>query len=529
MRKLWLLLKTHFANSYNLKKLTQVNKKRMVLYGILAAYVIFSLFITFFGYAKGAADFLKQYNMMPYMLTLFFIGSLFSTFMFTVYNAKSSMFNSNDNDLLLSMPIKSSTVLASRLIYIMIWNLLTSLFVMVPAFVVYAMNVDVTFAYYIYALITLLLIPVIPTILASIVGYVIAYFTAKSNIKNWFEIILSFAFIFGIYYLMGNINNILNYLVNNVSNFDQILKWAFYPVYLINEIFNQNNVLSFIIYILLNVGLFIIFTYILSIKFKKIIAKLQEDRSKSNYVMTGLKTSSVDKVLFIKEVKRFLSSPIYVFNTSTGILILLVGAIATVFYDADQILGAMGVSGFTDIYMFLIPFILFVVFLSCTTSASISLEGKNYWILKTLPVHPSKVFKGKIYLNLALVLPVTFIALIITYFTLKLKLIELIILMLIALIGSLVSSQFGLLVNLKFPKMDAVNDTVVVKRSASVMICVLVPMAIIFGLGSLYTLISEYLTFNILIVIITILLVAIACVESYLLRTWGVKRFKEID
>lgn len=529
MKHLILLLKARIINAYNIKKLFMTNKYKLILYAILFCYVIFSLFVTFYGGAKGMADMLSQYQMISYMLVIFFVGASLATFMFSVYNAKNSMFNSADNDLLLSMPIKPTTILASRIIYITVWNLITSLFVMIPAFVAYAKNVDVTISYYLYAFIVLLFLPVIPTILASIIGSVIAYFTSKSNAKNWFEIIMSFAIMFLIYYATGRMNDIINYLVNNINNFEQVLKYGFYPVYLVGKIFNENSILSLILYVLINAGLFTIFTYLLSINFKKIIVKLQENRTKSNYDVKNLTSKSVSKVLFNKEIKRFISSPIYVFNTSTGVVLLLILAVATIFYDIDQILTTINISGGSNIFMLLVPLVLLVAFLSNTTSASISLEGKNFWILRNLPVNPQQVFKSKIALNMALVLPFVLVSLIIMYFSVGLSLIELVILILLSLIATLVSAQLGLLVNLKFPKMDAINDTVVVKRSVSVMICVLGPMAVIMGLSSIYTKISKYFDFNIVVMTIIIILVIIACLESYLLRTFGVERFKRIE
>lgn len=529
MRELLILLKNRFANTYNLNKFRNINKAKFVLYFLLAIYVIASLSFTFYTYAKGAADVLSKFNLISYMLVLFFILSSFTTFMFTIYNAKSSMFNANDNDLLLSMPIKPSTILASRLIFIMAWNLMTSLFVMVPAFVVYAMYVNVSFVYYLYAFITFILLPVIPTILASIFGYIIAYFTSKGNAKNFIEVIMSFTFIGLIYYGIAQAENILKFMTENISGLDNILKWCFYPVYLISEVFNDNNILSLVIFIVLNIGLFVIFTYLLSRNFKNIIAKLQENRTKSNYVLRTLKTESVSKILYTKELKRYFSSPVYVMNTLFGLVMIIVAAVGTIFYDKNQILAMLEMNGTSSMFQLLSGAVAFIVFLSCTTSASISLEGKNYWILKTLPIKANKIFNSKILLNMSIVLPIVYISLIIFKFTLNLNIAEFLMLILLATVCSFVSSKIGLLVNLKFPKMDAVNDTVIVKRSLSVMICVLAPMAIVFGMGAIYSMIEKMLGFNVFILLVITLLVIVDIACRVLLKIWGTERFKQIN
>ncbi len=529
MRELILLLKTRFINTCNINKLHTIKKSKLLLFGLVAIYIVFSLLFTFYIYAEEAAKFFDQYQMMSFMLIIFFFVASFATFMFTIYNAKSAMFNAADNDLLISMPIKPSIILGSRLIYITLWNLLTAIFIMVPAFMVYTNYVDVSFSYYIVAFVVFLFLPIIPTILASIIGYIIAYFTSKSNVKNWVEIIISFIFIGLIYYGMVKIDVILNYIVVHIEDLKNILKWGFYPLYLINEIFNNYNYLSLILYVFINIGLFIIFTYLLSTNFKNIIARLQENKTKANYVMGHLKTRSIAITLYFKELKRYLSSPIYVFNTSFGVILLGIAALASIFYDKEQLINILGANGTSSVYPLLITGLIFIAFLSSTTSSAISIERNNYWVLKMLPVSPRDIFKGKILLNLSLILPVAYISILIFYFTFGLTIEQLIIAIIIVTISSLVSTKFGLLVNLNFPKLDAISDVEIVKRSLSVTIAILVPMVIIFGVSGLYSSIEGLMSFKTFLIIIVILMTGINFIEYILLKTWGTKRFKEIN
>ena len=183
MKNLYLLLKTRLLNTYNIKKLLNVSKKRMVIYIAIVIYVITTLFISVYEMVSNVANALNEYHLITYLPVLFYLLSTFMVFMFTTYNAKGSMFNSKDNDLLFSMPIKHSDILGSRLIYVYLWNLMTSLFFIAPTFIVYAIKVDVPFIYYIYAFIIFILLPIIPTILASVIGMIIAYLTSKTSRK----------------------------------------------------------------------------------------------------------------------------------------------------------------------------------------------------------------------------------------------------------------------------------------------------------------------------------------------------------
>ena len=97
--------------------------------------------------------------------------------------------------------------------------------------------------------------------------------------------------------------------------------------------------------------------------------------------MKELKSSSILKNLYFKEVKRYFSSPIYVLNTSFGLILILIASIASIFYDKEQILAVFELSTNGQIFNLLVVAIIFIAFVSNTTSSSISIEG-NLWILK---------------------------------------------------------------------------------------------------------------------------------------------------
>lgn len=529
MRNLILLLKLRIANVFKISKLKETKKYKLLLYALFGLYIFISIISLIVTASVSAADMLTKYNLLYFLIILFYIVSMLMIFMFTVYNAKSSMFNSSDNDLLLSMPIKSSTILASRLIYVIAFNLLTTLLIMVPAFIVYSMNAGITIMSIISFAIIILLLPLIPTILASLFGYLVAYVSSKTNAKNWIEFGMSILLMILVYYFTYSAGNILNYIVLHFDKMESILKWGLYPAFLVGEVLKNNNYLSLLIYIIFNISLFVIFIYILSFKFKKIIVKLQENKTKSNYVMPKLKTISINKTLLLKEFKRYISSPVYLLNTSFGLILILGGAIATIFYSQEKILKLLEINaGSASLFSLVATLIIFVSFMSSTTSATISIEGKNFWILKTLPISPRKIFDGKLMLNIILIIIPTIISIIIFFFTLHLSIIEFLALVIIAIIVPIASSQFGLILNLKFPKMDAIDDVVIVKRSLSVMIAVLLPMAVVFGFMALNSLIKINISSNIIIIIVIIVLALLNVIQHIILSTWGVKRFKQI-
>jgi ABC-2 type transport system permease protein len=529
MKNILILLKNNFIVSSGINKLLKNKTIKSALILLFIIYIITSLLVTFTGMANTLADNLETYNLLPFMIVVFFCLVSFVTFMFSLNIAKGSLFNGNDNDLLFSLPIKSSSILASRLIYTLVWNLLTSLFIIGPAIFVYVSRVNVDAMFYIFMFLVFILLPIIPTIIASFIGYFIAFLTSKSKSKNWFEIILSLVFIFAIYYLMYNGNTIITSLAGNQENLMTILKYGLYPVYLVNGIFSDNNYWMLIQYLIINISLLIIFVLILSNSYKKIISKLQENKTKSNYVMKELKTTSITKSLLNKEVKRYISSPMYVLNTIFGIIIILILSLSTIFYDISDIIEIIGMNASgVSIFELLILLVAFVSFMTSTTSAAISIEGKNFWIPKSLPIDNKKILDSKILLNLLLIIPVTFLSIIILKFTIGLTIIQMLVLLILTVLFSVCAVQFGLLMNLKFPKMDAQNDVTIVKRSLSVMISIIVPIIILSFISSTYPLLTKTINPNTIILIISVVILLISIIERVLLNSWGVKRINEI-
>lgn len=525
--KILLLLKKNFLSTFSPKKFLNLKPIKKVLIILLAIYTVFSVEFSLYMYFNIFADKLQENNLLSMMPLFLFLFSAFSTFTLSINIAKSNMFSSSDNELLFSMPVKTSSILISRLINLVIWNLFISLFITIPALVVYVSRVPVDLMFYLNIAVIYLFFITIPTILASIFGYLIAYIVSKTNSKNILEILTSLFFIGIIMYVMNNAGNIISYMVANIKNIEAIIKYMFYPIYLISDILVANNMMSLIKYIGINILIIVVFVYLLNINYKKIIFKLQENRTKSTFVLKELKSNSIKKSLFFKELKRYISSPIYFMNTALLMILLLFFSISSIFMDRDNILQIIGLSVDVPIFQIILAAIAFCILISNTTGASISMEGENFWIIKSLPIDYKEYLYSKIYMNILVTLPISIISILIFTFTLNLSFVECMVLIIISGLLSLFSAYLGVLVNLRFPKMDAVNDTVIVKRSLSVMLSGVVPMFILYIIVGIYILTK--IDIKVLIFIVSILLSISILVSIRLLEKYGIKRLHEIQ
>ena len=118
-----------------------------------------------------------------------------------------------------------------------------------------------------------------------------------------------------------------------------------------------------------------------------------------------------------------------------------------------------------------IPFVLAgILSMMPATSTSISMEGKEWWIIKSIPIKTKAVLDGKILLNLSLILPFFVVSEVLLTIALKPDFMELVWMIVIPVVLTLFGLVFGITVNLKMPVFNWENEVTVVKQSASSML-----------------------------------------------------------
>jgi ABC-2 type transport system permease protein len=169
--------------------------------------------------------------------------------------------------------------------------------------------------------------------------------------------------------------------------------------------------------------------------------------------------------------------------------------------------------------------IAYCMILCSPCSASISLEGKNLWILKSMPVDEKTIFMGKLGLGLVVTIPIGILSSIIIYIALGLSFVQWLVILLLTIACGMLSSTLGLMVNLMFPKIEFKSPTEVVKQSAASGISIFAGMFIVIItmiLGSLFQ--PQSITLYVLFVSIAYLLLSAVC--WYYITHKGVKVFK---
>lgn len=538
MSNLFVLLKNSFINSTGINSLTKnidssKEKKKLTITTLTLILIAIVIWFMSTSYSIALATVLKPMGYLDLILIIAVLVSSILSFITSIYKAQGTLFSSKDYDLLMSLPIKNSTILTSKILSLMSINYIETALIIIPASIVYFIyNGNLSWSFFGVLLIGLIFVPMIPIIASAIIAVIITFISSRFKHKNTLTIVVGMIATLLIMVVLINMQNYINKFIANSEFIVNGLSNIYLPaLYLKNALVNFDLV-SLAKLIAVSIIPFIIFIFVFSKIFKVINGKLSESYKRANYKVKKLETSSITKSLVNQEIKRYFATPIYVMNTAIGMVLLVAGSIATLFISKETLAELFKYPEIVNIIPIAILVVLiFTIGLSCTTNSSISLEGNRLWILKVLPIEPKEIFKGKIITNLIITIPAVIIANIIFYIGLKYNFKYLMLNLLISIVFCVLSSVIGLIVNLYFPKMEWTNPTTVVKQSASVMITILSIFLLILGVVGITILLTYVFNINnmdiILIIVLAVFLIMLF-ISIRALNNIGSEKFNKL-
>ncbi|MEW8994659.1 ABC transporter permease [Clostridium sp.] len=547
MSNLKILLKNSIMNNWGINKFLKEESKseRVKNVSIILAILlgIFSVGMLIVMYSLAIADQLGQYGYLSLILMSAIIFSTMFSFFTSVYKAQGVLFSSRDFETLMSLPIKPSIILASKMIELLLLNYLFVALVTIPPAIVYFMKANSSIVFFFYLLIGIVFIPLIPIVMAAIIAFALSYISSrmkhKALILNIGTLMVVVIVVIGSF----KIDKIINMVIANSASIIEGIKTIYPPSYYFTDALANLNLLSMVKLILWSIIPFILFLIVFGRSFKSINLRLGETFKKSNYKLTTLKTNTLRGALIKKEFKRYFSSSIYVTNTIIGIVLVTVAAVACLIMGGDFMLDQMAQSSDTDIQaiapllkqvMQFTPLILlsFGVGLTCTTGSAISIEGKNLWILKSSPLEAKDIFISKIAVNIILLVPAIIFDTVMLAIAFDLTLINFMWTILIPTLLAILVSVGGLLINLYFPKLDWTSEVQVVKQSLSSMISILmggVLVAVIIFVTMGINKVFAITNVNLYLGAIALLLFLLILLVYTLLKTKGEKLFNRLS
>ena len=479
----WLFLRNNSQSNKRNSKLKIVGFAALMLYACAAFMVMFGVYFQqiakpFFSYGIGWLYF-----------TFFALSAFALMFIGGIFMAKSQLYEANDNDLLLSMPIPPRLILASRMVMLMIMNFFFELLVAIPAAIMWFRATQVTAIAFISFLLVVLALPFFAMAVSGLFGWLLASSTSRIRKKSLMTVVFSVIFL-GLYIVgFSRINVYIQQLITNGKEIAGSLG-SIAPLYWIGNAVAAPNVQHLVYCLLIMLVPFVLMYYVLSATLIKVITS-KRGVAKVKYEERAMQSSSISSALFHRELKRLLSSPVYILNAGLGVIFIAIAAIAMVI-KKSYILTLVAQAGF-DSGMVIAAVVFGLCLMSSVvlfTAPSVSLEGKTIWIVKSLPLSEQDILKAKLKLHIYLSVHSIILAAAAAAYVLTPSVEKVLIMILTPVLYLMTSANIGLICNLKAPNLDWVNETQVVKQSISVLLAMLFSFLFVLIPGGLYFLLE---------------------------------------
>lgn len=473
VRQISILTKAQLGNFFNLNVIrhSKDKKKKAGMIGLAAVWVLVIAMVWFYigllayGYAQiGLGEIIPMY-----LVAISGIVIL----MFGILKAGSIIFQKNSYEMLCSLPLSQTAIVVSRFLSMYLGNFLMAVVVMLPGMAVYGYLLRPGISFYLIGMVGTVFIPLLPMTLATLIGALVTAIASRMKRKSLVTTVLTLAFVGLIMLLSSWLTSVEEEMtiamILNLANFMTNLIGRLYPPAVwLGKAMVSGDLGQFGLFLGVSILLFLIMAAAVSRNFSKICQGLFSTYAKHDYQMTELKSDSVLGALYKKEVKRYFASSIYVTNTIIGPIMMLALAIAVFVAGEDTIRMYFP---FMEDVTGLLPFVMGAVAAMCTTTCvSISIEGKEWWLIKSLPVSTKAILDSKLLLNATLNVPCYVAAEIFLILALKPVGLDLVWLLVLPVLFMAFSAVFGITINLLFPNFEWKNETEVVKQGVSVLL-----------------------------------------------------------
>lgn len=454
---------------------TRDSRKKRRYLAMAALWILLAVMLLFYiiGLCAGLTHFGMTALIPEY---LYAITSLIILF-FSFFKAGSIIYQKSMYDMLAALPITKTSIVVSRFLTMYFTNLLMSFAVMLPGLIWCGAVQKNGPLFYMAGLAGTLFLPLLPITLAAVFGAGITAISARMKNKSLVSATLSVVIVLGILALTygpsGNTQLDPEILLQNLmeTTSEQIHK-LYPPAAWFGTAVSGESAIPFLLQTGASVLLFALLVCAVQSRFQAICSALNAAPVKNAFSLQHMKATSPVKALFRREIKRYFASSIYITNTIIGPVLMVATAVALLFAGPERLDSLIGFPGITKS---LLPLLLSITAaLMPTTACCVSMEGKHWWLVKTLPIKNKALFDSKILVNLSIACIPYCIAVICSIAAIRPALIQTVWLVLTPAVYILFSSVIGITLNLAVPLMNWDTEVRVVKQSASTALCMLV-------------------------------------------------------
>lgn len=548
MKKFFTLFKVQLKSSFNLSQyISSVKSNKKQLWKLLA--VVFFIaaiapsYILYNGLIQLLFDNLSMVNQQGVVLAAGVAGTSLAVLFFGIMYVFSAFFGAKDLDMLLALPVKPRYIVASKLGSIIAAEYLFTIPLAAPVFINYGVNIGAGILYWIYTVLTILMIPIIPLSIGTFIALLLVrIFGMRINIEKiqMIFMLVFLAAILGINFYATKTGAsiqpgsekefIMQLISNNRYMIDAISKYYPPAKFAAEGALNYlsfSGLLNIILYGLISAAMFYlaVFTgdkfYIEGVtrglggapsKNKKIT---EEEMQKSLGAV-----SSKFMSIFKNDFKILLRTPIFAFNN-----LLIVPLLPVIIFVSLSSSNKGGLDALRLVYaqygneisVFFCVAMIMITGITTVTGSTYSREGSAFWINQIAPIRPIDQLLGRcmgaVLVNASLIILMAVALGIVA----ERNILLLFIIVIVSIIASLPLTIAGLIIDVLHPYLNWTDPAKAVKQNINVIFCMLAAMilAALFALMAYLMIKANISTYAIL--------AAIALINALL--TYGLSKF----
>ena len=512
------LLKTSFDLGFGNKSKKASKKKSSLIALSFLTLILLSLSLPIITLVNQFVLALNTFNLSEAIWYVVLPIASLSIGVLSLFSVISIMFLSNDNKILLFLPLSAKQIFSARFFVVLVYTYLILAIFIVPILIGYGTTLGLPLSFYLIGLINMILIPIIPL---SLIVLVMSYLLRYTNLAKYRDaftylamgIVLTLALAFNYYFtqaigaielnpaeIVENVRSLLTVYGNVINRFFPYLSFALNSL-ISNDILEQ--LLN--LFILISINLTIIFVLIIFIGPVYLKTIIGSDERRKNRKVNNVLYKNKPKNIFISlislEWKTLVRSPIYFLNLILIVIILPLILFGSIFFGTSasasqvelleiiELMNGLDFNFNNPLYVsILFGISLFLASTTFIAPTAVSRLGGSAGFFKALPISYLNFINFKVFWANVLTIAPTLLYILIGYLYGFLGILEALL-----LVGALIPlftliNYFGFMIDLFNPKLDWLNEAQAVKQNLNTifyMLGVWVLIAIIVSSGFL--------------------------------------------
>ena len=427
------------------------------------------------------------------ILTMAAICSGLIVLIFGIFYIIGTLFLARDTEFLASLPLSQGSVFMTKFAMVLLGEYPFAFFLMLPPVIIYGIGTQKGVIYYILAIICTLLLPFLPLVISAFLALLLMNIVSRSKRRDMItiigSIIMMVLFIGGQNYLMSRMpENREDFLMALLQSSDAIIEFmgrAFPPSIWITKVLSSGGVDSawnLLFLVAATIAAFLAVYLLASFIYQRGATAQLETRPAPGKTKLTYRRSSQVFTIFKNELLIILRTPIYALN-SLVVVFMAPLLLAIPFFggnfsndsDLQFIFQFLGNNDSQAILMLVSAGIItLLVMINPAVSTTFSREGKNIWVLKTIPVKPVVQVYGKLLAGYSISFVATLVTIVIAIFLFKINVLTAIMILILCSLALVPVSSIGLYIDLIRPKLQWNNPQEAIKQNMNAMLAMLI-------------------------------------------------------